>query len=341
VAGHLTGIDLFCGAGGLSEGLRQAGYRVLGAAELDELACRTYALNHPTTKLWRIDIQRLSGDTIREELGLARGELDLLAACPPCQGFSRMRTRNGGRRNQDARNRLLFEVLRLARSLRPRTLMVENVPGLSRSVQFERFVSGIVSEGFLVKWRILDASEFGVPQRRKRLVLLATMGDELAFAKPARKKVTVRDFLEQCPTPEESNDPIHNYQTRRSDRVQALISKIPKDGGSRAALGAQGQLSCHKRTSGFFDVYGRMAWDRPAPTITGGCTNPSKGRFLHPAQDRPITLREAAILQTFPRRYRFIAAAPREQNALLIGNALPPEFVRRQADALARVTPDG
>ena len=109
---------------------------------------------------------------------------------------------------------------------------------------------------------------------------------------------------------------------------------IPANGGSRAALGVRNQLACHKRSNGFKDVYGRMAWDKPAPTITCGCINPSKGRFLHPEADRAITLREAALLQTFPKSYRFPLDEGRYPVAELIGNALPPEFIRRQAQAL-------
>ena len=123
---------------------------------------------------------------------------------------------------------------------------------------------------------------------------------------------------------------------RRSDRIRRLIRSIPKDGGSRSALPAAQQLKCHQSTDGFKDVYGRMAWGDVAPTITSGCTNPSKGRFLHPEQDRAITAREAALLQGFPKSYEFSLKRGKSGVAEMIGNALPPEFVRRHARTIAR-----
>jgi DNA (cytosine-5)-methyltransferase 1 len=121
----------------------------------------------------------------------------------------------------------------------------------------------------------------------------------------------------------------------RTAAVRARIARIPKNGGSRADLGASEQLPCHQKSDGFKDIYGRMAWDKPAPTITGGCHNPSKGRFLHPEHDRAITLREAALLQGFPPDYHFSLARGKQAAAAMIGNALPPDFVAAHARQLA------
>src|SRR5690606_12010561 len=115
---------------------------------------------------------------------------------------------------------------------------------------------------------------------------------------------SVRDAIGDLPKPSVSDDPLHDPMEDRSERIAKMIALIPKDGGSRSALGKRRQLECHKRCNGFKDVYGRMAWDDVAPTITGGCVNPSKGRFLHPTQNRAITLREAALLQSFPPNYQ-------------------------------------
>jgi DNA (cytosine-5)-methyltransferase 1 len=327
-------IDLFCGAGGLSEGLRQAGFNVIGAVELDPLACRTYKLNHKPMKLWEMDITCLSGPAIMKALNLEVGELDLLAACPPCQGFSTMRTKNGTCWNRDSRNDLIFDVLRLIRATKPKCAMLENVPGLAENQRFLVFRKGMESLGYRVKWDVLNAVDFAVPQRRRRLVLLASRLGEPEFASKAPRLRTVREFIGALPPPQRSLDPLHNYVVERSEKVKDIIRRIPKDGGSRKALGPTDQLPCHQRLKGFWDVYGRMAWDNPAPTITGGCINPSKGRFLHPRANRAITLREAALLQTFPRTYRFALDQGRYPVALLIGNALPPEFIKRHAMAL-------
>jgi DNA (cytosine-5)-methyltransferase 1 len=327
-------VDLFCGAGGLSEGLRQAGYRVVGAVERDPLACDTYRLNHQSVRLWESDIRCISGRVMMKALKLKAGELDLLAACPPCQGFSTIRTKNGRRRNRDPRNALTSDVLRIIRSVKPVSVMLENVPGLASSRLYAAFRRGLESLGYHAKWRVLNAVDFAVPQRRRRLVLLASKLGEPTFAPPARRRRTVRDSIGALPPPEGSVDPIHNYEVRRSKKVEDLIRRIPPNGGSRKALGVEDQLACHQRFDGFSDVYGRMAWDKPAPTITSGCINPSRGRFLHPQAHRAITLREAALLQSFPRGYRFRWNDNRYPLAVLVGNALPPEFVRRHAKAL-------
>lgn len=327
-------VDLFCGGGGLSEGLRQAGFKVIGAVDLDALACKAYRLNHKRVKLWQMDITRLPGATILKALKLRTGDLDLLAACPPCEGFSTMRTKNGTRWNRDLRNNLIFEVLRMVRSMKPRSVMLENVPGLADKRRYLTFRKGLESLGYRVKWDVFNTVDFKVPQRRRRLVLLASKLGEPAFAPTASTHPTVRHAIGNLTPPHRSRDSLHNYSPQRSERIKKLIKRIPHDGGSRRALGSKAQLSCHKRLKGFNDVYGRMAWDKPAPTITGGCINPSKGRFLHPRADRAITLREAALLQTFPKTYRFPLDQGRYSVAVLIGNALPPEFIRRHATAL-------
>ena len=329
-----TAIDLFCGAGGVTEGLRQAGFSVIGAVELDPLACMAFRANHPKVKLWEKDIRTLSPKTMMGQLKIRRGRLDLLAACPPCQSFSRMRTKNGPQRLRLVQNYLIFEVRRLARGMRPKTIMIENVPGLLKRGIFRQFCRSLESLGYSLKYTILDAANFGVPQRRKRLVLIASCGVVPDFAAPSRERRTVRDAIGTLSRRQLKFDPLHNYRSNRSARIEKLIAKIPLDGGSRKSLGRANQLECHIRIDGFRDVYGRMKWDKPAPTITCGCINPSKGRFLHPTENRAITLREAALLQSFPPRYSFPLERGRFAAATLIGNALPPELIRRQAEAL-------
>jgi DNA (cytosine-5)-methyltransferase 1 len=329
-----TAVDLFCGAGGLSEGLRQAGFKIIGALDLDGLACSTYRLNHKDVKLWEVDIRDFSAARMMRELRIRPGQLSLIAACPPCQGFSTIRTKNGNRWNRDHRNDLIFEVLRIVRVVMPISVMLENVPGLARNKRYREFLKALKSIGYRVSWKILNAVDFRVPQRRRRLVLLASRRAEPNFASKQKRQRTVRHAIAGMQVPRLSRDPMHNYSVRRSARIRTRIRKIPRDGGSRRALGSRNQLRCHQMVDGFRDVYGRMAWDQPAPTITGGCINPSKGRFLHPRANRAITLREAAMLQTFPKTYRFLLSQGRYAVASLIGNALPPEFIKRHAMAL-------
>lgn len=334
----LTAMDFFSGAGGLTQGLRQAGYKVLGAVEIDPLACRTYKLNHRKVRLWETDIRKLTGPKILKELNLRRGELDLLAACPPCQGFSTMRTKNGSLRIRDQRNDLIFDVLRMVRALLPKSVMLENVPGLVKNRRYVTFRKKLKELGYHLIWNVLNTVDYGVPQRRRRLVLLASRLGEPEFAPKASTSKTVRQIIGKLTPPSRSRDPLHNYSSSRSNRIKDLIKQIPTNGGSRSALPKAQQLKCHKRIEGFRDVYGRMSWDKPSPTITGGCINPSKGRFLHPEANRAITLREAALLQSFPENYKFAMDNGRFAVALLIGNALPPEFIRRHALSLIKMT---
>lgn len=328
-------IDLFAGCGGLTLGLRKAGFKVVGAVEIDALAVGTYRRNHPRVRLWHSDIRKMTAPAILRALNLNAGELDLLAGCPPCQGFSTLRRLNGGRRVRDRQNDLVFDFLRLVRGLRPKAVMLENVPGLLTSTRFPRLKRALRVLGYEVRIGIKDARYFGVPQRRRRLILLAGNGFSIPFARPRRRFRTVREAFAKLSNRFATKDPLHNVSERRTEKIKRLIRRIPKDGGSRSILGSR-QLKCHKQCDGFKDVYGRMKWDDVAPTITGGCCNPSKGRFLHPSENRNISLREAALLQGFPPTYYFSLTAGKFAAAQMIGNALPPEFVRRHAVQVVR-----
>lgn len=327
----LTAIDIFSGSGGLTLGLKHAGFRVIGAVECDSLAVETYRINHKNTILWETDIRDLSVLEVKNRLKLEVGELDLLAGCPPCQGFSSMRTLNGSRNVDDPRNDLVFEFLRFVQDLKPKAIMMENVPGLTKDERFDSFCRELEKMGYSCVHDVLDVARFGVPQKRLRMVLLAGKFGPIRFAAPENRRCTVREALSALPPAGKSGDCLHDLPEKRSDRIIDLIDKIPKNGGSRRDLGTEKQLACHKKCDGFKDVYGRMSWDKQAPTITCGCVNPSKGRFLHPDENRAITLREAALLQTFPSNYFFSLRRGKMPAAALIGNALPPEFVKRHA----------
>jgi DNA (cytosine-5)-methyltransferase 1 len=327
-------IDLFCGAGGLTEGLRRARFRVIAALDNDELATESYQLNHPRTRLWVEQIQDVRPEAMMKELGLARGDLDLLAGCPPCQGFSSLRTRNGRVIVQDPQNELIFEFVRFVKALRPRALMLENVPALQLDRRMDRVRRQLRALGYCLTEDVLDAAEYGVPQRRRRFILLGLQGEKPYFGRRSAKRSTVRTAIARLPVPGTTGDEMHDISERRTADIRRRIADIPPDGGSRSALGPERQYGCHQRSDGWKDIFGRMAWSEPAPTITGGCANPSKGRFLHPEQDRCITLREAALLQSFRPNYRISLRRGKFAAAQLIGNALPPRFVERHARAL-------
>jgi DNA (cytosine-5)-methyltransferase 1 len=329
-----TAIDLFAGAGGLTRGLIQAGFRVLGAIEQDPLAVESYRGNFKQVRLWDTDIREVHITEIRRVLTLKRGELDLLAGCPPCEGFSTMRTLNGAVTPSEPMNDLVLQFVRFIRGLLPRMVMIENVPALAKDDRLADVKAAMNQLGYRIRVDVVNAADYGVPQRRRRMLLLASRLGELPTV-PTHPHATVKSALADLPDPSQSPDPLHNHGERRSPVVTQIIAEIPVNGGSRSARPKVSQLACHQDFDGFKDVYGRMAWDTVSPTITGGCTNPSKGRFLHPEQNRAITLREAARLQSFPDDHYFSMERGKYAAAELIGNALPPLLVKHQATALA------
>jgi len=332
-------IDLFCGAGGLTLGLQQAGFEVIGAVEILPIAADTYKENHPKVDLQRSDIRTLSPEELMQKWSLKKGELDLIAGCPPCQGFSSIRTRNKSSSVDDARNDLVFEYLKFVEAFLPKAVMMENVPALARDKRIDEVVLKLKELGYQVDdstVQVQDAANFGVPQRRRRMILMASRLGKIPETQKVLEKTTVREAFKILDEVTKSTDTLHNLTSVRSKRIQNLIEAIPKDGGSRNSLPQHMWLECHKRyPQGFKDVYGRLSWDDVSSTMTGGCNNPSKGRFLHPEENRVISLREAALLQTFPKNYYFPINQSRDKVALMIGNALPPEFIRCHAISIA------
>jgi DNA (cytosine-5)-methyltransferase 1 len=324
--------DLFSGAGGLTEGLRKAGFETKFAFEINEIASKTYSMNHKNTTVITKDIRMVDLDEIKNKLNGM--DMHLLAGCPPCQGFSSVRRLNKPKPVADPRNDLINEYVRFVEYFKPYTIMLENVPWLAQDVLFGEAKKKLQILGYNIDVSIVDVKDYGVPQRRKRLVMVGSRFGQISIAKPNEniKKVTVRDHIGKLPTPEKTKDKLHKIFPNHTARVQRLIKDIPHDGGSRKDLGEDRQLKCHvKENIGFHDVYGRLRWDDYSSTITGGCLNPSKGRFLHPEQDRCISAREATLLQSFPRDYKFPTDVSKASLALMIGNALPPKFSYYQA----------
>ena len=330
-------IDLFCGCGGMTEGLKQAGFKVIAGIEIDENASLAYRANHAKdgVVLFQEDIRHF--DTNRIKILLGDEPLYLLAGCPPCQGFSSMRRKNKKKSVKDPRNNLILEYLRFVDELRPITIMLENVPALSEYTQFKKIVKALKKLGYSPQYRVVNVADFGVPQRRKRLVMVGSLLEDIQIADGNKSLVTVRDKIANLENVNDTTDEVHKIYPTHTQEVQKKIRLTPHDGGSRNDLPDEYTLECHKKDGvGFHDVYGRLRWDAVSSTITGGCLNPSKGRFLHPVEDRSITAREAALLQTFPRNYVFPTDISHSSIALMIGNALPPEFCRQQGENIAK-----
>jgi DNA (cytosine-5)-methyltransferase 1 len=326
-------IDLFSGCGGLTEGLKQAGFTVIGGAEIRSEAREAYALNHPEVHVFE-DVRKVTLEGINRHHSLKVGQLDLLAACPPCQGFSTLRTKNHVSPVDDDRNKLIFQVSRLAAALLPKAVLVENVPALLQNWRINDFRRRLEKLGYRTAQAVLDASQFGVPQRRKRMIFIAIKADlEPTIPEPTiSDPLTVRDAIGII---DFGDDPtamaLHQIKQQLSPKVLHRVRRIPKDGGSRRHLGKRSQLPCHKRHKGFNDVYGRLSWDKVASTITRSSHNPSKGRYLHPEEDRGLTIFEAMLLQGFPPGYKLPLTYGIQKTSSLVGEAFPPPFAKAQA----------
>ena len=331
-------IDLFCGCGGMTQGLINAGYNVIAAIEIDSYAAYTYKANYEKygVKLFHDDIRNINPKEIANLL--CDEPLHLLAGCPPCQGFSAIRKKNKKKAIRDKRNSLITEYLRFVEYLMPVTIMLENVPGIETYKLFKQVYQRLKELGYNPNYQIVDVSKYGVPQRRKRLVLMGSLLGTVEVPEGNETLITVRQAIGSLESVSLTTDPIHKIYPKHTEAVQTRIEHTPPDGGSRKDLPPEYMLECHKKEGiGFNDVYGRLKWDDVSSTITGGCLNPSKGRFLHPIENRCITAREAALLQTFPRDYIFPVNIPKSSLALMIGNALPPAFCYHQSKYLKQI----
>ena len=338
----MTAIDLFCGAGGLTLGLRRAGWAVVAGVDVDEAVRETYENNNHGVRFVSADIRSVSEREVRTLAGAAPAAELLLAGCAPCQPFSKQR-RAGLRKRGDAT--LLGQFARLVRALEPTVVLMENVPGIAAVPGFSsyrRFLKTLRDCGYACDHGILNARDFGVPQHRRRHVLLAARGSPVKLPSPAHgpatNELTVRATIGRFPGigAGDGNSSVPNhYAARLSERNLQRIRATPADGGSRRDWPERLKLNCHSRTNGFSDVYGRMWWDRVAPTLTSRCNSLSNGRFGHPDQDRAISLREAAALQTFPDDYEFFGT--RNRIARWIGNAVPVAFAEALGRAARRV----
>ncbi|WP_312481596.1 DNA cytosine methyltransferase [Stutzerimonas nitrititolerans] len=329
-------LDLFCGSGAVSLGLKQAGFDVVGAIDFDVGACRTYRANHPEVRLLQKDIRLADPNDFAD---LIPDELDLLVICAPCQPFS---SQNRHKSKEDARNNLVEESKKFIERFSPSLVFLENVPGLASTDIFGGFTTWLREKaGYDVAEPIrVDAAELGVPQRRTRMILVAARGVSLTEATKITRanKRTVSQTIGDLPVPPVGRsaagaDGLH-YARKHSPLNIERLRHIPADGGGRESLPPHLQLACHRnaKRSSFSDTYGRMKLGDVAPTLTTGCTDITRGRFAHPVQNRAITLREAARLQSFPDEYIFWGNA--SQVATQIGNAVPPEMMRTIARSL-------
>jgi DNA (cytosine-5)-methyltransferase 1 len=339
---QLVAVDLFAGAGGLTLGARRAGFDVSVAVELDADVTPTYRKNHPRSVVLEKDIRNVTGiDLLRNT---PNGKIDLLMGCAPCQGFCSLTAKN---KRRDPRNQLLMEMSRIIEETLPDAVLMENVPGLARRGRrlLSTFVRRLSNSGYRVRWRYVQMADYGVPQSRRRLVLLAGRGFDIDLPAATHARDTgaglkswrsVRQAINGEKPPkrlsatQSRSSTWHVVRDLRPETRARLRAAIP--GSMRIDLPDHLLPECHQEDyDGFRNVYMRMSWDSPSPTITAGCTTPAKGRFGHPDRRRTtISVREAATLQTFPKSFRF-ETENLDVACGMIGNAVPPLFAERLA----------
>jgi len=324
-AASVAAIDLFCGAGGLTHGLEMAGIDVALGVDLDPACTYPYEANNTA----RFLLKSVS-DVTKEEVGkfFDASEFSLLAGCAPCQPFSKYRL--GKSDESDDRWHLLAQFQRLVRETKPDIVTMENVPRLKREAVFASFISSLRAQGYTVWNDVVNCSDHGVPQQRERLVLLASRLGPISLRPTAFSRKTVKEAIGDLPAIGAgetcSTDPLHQASELSPLNFSRIKASTP--GGTWRDWDPKLVAECHKKKSGktYPSVYGRMRWEEPSPTVTTQFFGFGNGRFGHPEQDRALSLREGAILQSFPKEYKFCEPGEpifRKTIGRLIGNAVP------------------
>ncbi len=331
--------DLFAGAGGLTEGFRRAGFVPAVAVESDRDAARTYAANFGdhvlACAIEDVDVRSSASglvwtgcDANGATASVTTPAIDVLVGGPPCQGFSPL-GRMHDRDFADPRNRLWREYARVLEIVRPATFVIENVPELLKSAEFASLRERLGTT-YDLAFGILNAAQFGVPQARKRAIVIGTRVGRASLPEPAGERRTVRDAIGDLAAVPTGRD-WHLARTPTPTSLERYRA-VPPGGNRFDLMRARPDITpaCWlRKTRGSTDVFGRMRWDEPAPTIRTEFYKPEKGRYLHPQAHRPITIREAARLQTFSDAFVFVGS--RAQVAKQIGNAVPPALAERIA----------
>ncbi|MBM4829520.1 DNA cytosine methyltransferase [Actinospica acidiphila] len=322
----IAAVDLFCGVGGLTHGLVRSGINVRAGVDLDPHCRYPFEANNSAPFLER-DVNDLKADELKSYL--SQGDYSLLAGCAPCQPFSTY-SQSGRSKKRGLDWQLVLKFGSLVAELQPDLVTMENVAQLAQHSVFKDFLKCL--DGYAVHYSVVECAKIGVPQSRKRLVLIASkLGNAgLSLDSQTAPPRTVRQEISKLPAiaagEQHARDPLHTAPSLSEMNMRRI--RASKPGGTWRDWEPELIAACHRKATGatYPSVYGRMEWDAPAPTITTQCFGFGNGRFGHPTQDRAISLREAAMLQTFPRNYKFLPKGETVRfNRLgrLIGNAVP------------------
>lgn len=342
----LKAIDFFCSIGGMTNGFRQAGVNVIAGIDIDPTCKETYEFNNPGSKFIKADVKAYSFKALREAAGIKTKDDDLIfIGCSPCQYWTIINTDKT--KSKNSRN-LLGDFQRFVEYFKPGFVVVENVPGIlkrKKASGLDKFIESLEGLEYNVAYGVENANDFGVPQTRRRFLLLASRVVEVELPKgDSKKRTTVRDFIgvkNGFPKIEaghrDKTDFLHTACSLSAENLKR-IHITSHDGGTRESWRSNPdlQIKAYKgKDESFKNVYGRMSWGKPAPTITTRFNSLSNGRFGHPDEDRALSLREGATLQTFPKKYSFKEKSL-SKIAKHIGNAVPPELARRIAKSIKK-----
>lgn len=328
--GEIQVVDFFCGCGGMSLGFAASGkFKMLGGVDIKEDAVKTYGQNINAPGYQQDIVKLYEEENLLEDflkkIKFDKNQPSVVIGCAPCQGFSAHRKKHKG--PDDRRNSLVGIFASIATEISPDCIVIENVPELlseKYSSYFQEAKETFEDHNYIVNTTVVNAAEFGVPQARYRALIIA-MKHPFSMPQPLYGQAefrTVWDAIGALPPIKagavDPNDKLHRCANHKKTTIDT-IRKIPHDGGSRPnGIGPK----CLDEVSGFYDVYGRLFWKKPSITITHYARNPASGRFVHPEQDRGLTLREMACLQSFPLGFDFSGSF--DSIAEQIGEAVPP-----------------
>ncbi len=343
----IKAVDFFCSGGGMSFGLQKAGIDVLAGIDIDPKCQETYEANIKGSRYILADIKKLKESYLSREINIKRNDDNLIfVGCSPCQYWTIIRTNKN--RSKKSKH-LLNDFHRFVKYYNPGYVVVENVPGILKKYKesgLDIFVQSLQKSGYTVYYEVVNLHHYGVPETRKRFSLIANrVSDKSVFPKKTKNRPVVADFIGEKNGFKKISAG-HKDTTRFLHTVAGLseenlrrLKMTKKDGGSRNVwANTDLQINAYKHKNGntsFSDTYGRMSWNRPAPTLTTKFFSISNGRFAHPEENRAISLREGATLQTFPKKYTFIGDSI-SQIARMIGNAVPPFYAKKMGDAIIK-----